>query len=1318
MKRLLIQIAIVALPAVFTACGSSPTVGSDDQSASNDDAEENEGDSGVGPKLPDGGFGEDGQQQFIDDSEEECKPVDCDDLGADCGAASDGCGGLLDCGECNADEECGILEHNVCTNPDDICEPLTKKEACDGKECGTTGDGCGGGHDCGSCGDGEACGVDEAFQCGNASAGGACEAAIESCEGVGAECGQIGDGCGGMLDCDAETGGCPDGQFCGLGGPDKCGDPADCTPLTVAEACEGKCGFVSNGCGAEVDGGLIECPGCADGEACGAGGVVNVCGSAEDACVPTTEAAACGTRECGAVSDGCAGSHVCGACQAGEVCRNGACGPPCEPTPQTTACEGNECGLVSDGCGGSYDCGACPDGETCGVLEAFQCDVQPPVECVPLTPDAACADRECGIVFDGCGSEAANMIDCGALNGPCPDGEYCGVVQAFQCDPPPGAPECEATTCAALGFECGFALDECGNVYDCSAEGLSCDGATETCVGGIDGPAVCLSGGTGPGASCEVCDSIPDCSAAAQETRLTGRVITPGRTDGNTANQVGVPNAFVYILQTDDETVLPDIDSGIPSGGTACDRCADQDLGPVLVGATTDPLGNYTLEGNIPVDREFVLVVKIGKFRRAIKYTIASGNECTDVAVGELDTRLPRDMSDGLMVNIPRIAITTGEIDAMECVFEKMGIATSEFSEPGDTGESPARIHLYGYDGARMSTGATDEDDLHTDMDRIMSYDMLVFDCQGGGYPDYDQSDPRIREYVNRGGRMFASHYSYKWIQDNGNAAYDPDDPYNTGLAPSATWDTNAPYNLTLETGLVSVGRPNANDAKIQNFADWLVNEGAATENGGDYEIDIIDPRDSALSVGAGSEEFIYREMGGSETSVQQYAFNTPYGAPEEAICGRVAFSAFHVSSGGDFSAFADSIFPDHCDGTEGLPADLTDQEKVLLYMLFDLGSCVTTGEPEPPPCTPVTDCTGRCGNLPNGCGGIISCTCPDGVTCQSGGLCGIPECVPTTCADEGATCGIIADGCGGTLNCGVCPEGQACGLVTANQCTITCTPNDIADACDGVCGFASDGCGGVHECPGCDGSLTCIAGLCSDQTCVPQACPAELECGVVSDGCDGTASCGTCTLPEVCGGGGQPNVCGVPNCPALECNDLSAECGWIGDGCGGAVDCGQCPAGQVCQNNTCSGCQPRSCQDAGAECGAIGDGCGNIIECGDCPSGETCGVQAANQCGPPGNCKPMTCGQAAAECGLIGDGCGDTVDCGECPPGKVCGIEEAFKCGDPPPCVPDTCMDLGAECGAVANGCGGLLDCGPCGAGETCGLNEPNKCGSTGTAK
>jgi hypothetical protein len=1289
----------------------------------------------------------------------------------DCGKVPDGCGKFLECDECGDGEVCGLFEPNKCGMPKpDECKPKSSNQVCAGK-CGAVSDGCSDVIVCTSANGGESCtGADQCIDSKCTNTAPTCTAL--TCAQKMHTCGVDGDGCSGSLDC----GTCGMNQRCAYspqGNACEAYTAPSCVPTPATTACAGTCGIVGDGCGNQIrceDDDATKCP---MNTTCGGGGTPGVCGSGTT-CTQVPVATAC-TGKCGDQSDGCGGIYTCNSTNGGQSCdvNNGeSCGGggvanqcgkvACVPRTQAAACPGNangrSCGSQPDGCGNLIDCGGCSTNEVCGLNEPNICGQIP--QCQPTSRATVCVGK-CGSLPDGCGGSHQCSDDSNGVT--CTGQEYCGANgQANRCGIPPVS--CVERTCAELGHTCGLASDGCGHVINCwqgcAANNSSCTGScgsTSSCLA-QSGVQSCVAGG--PACSGSLCSSVPMSCASNSPTTLTGTVRTPGRVvNGNTLDQLPVPNALVYI-PGEPSVALPTIFQGVQANNTAsCGRCADEALvadgQSVLAAAVTNYRGEFVLQGRVPVGAAFNLVIKVGKWRRVVQVPAGVSAACMTRGLDLQYTRLAANRNDGLTgTTLPRIAVSTGSVDAMECVLLGIGISQSEFTIPTGTG----RIHMYRANGTRMpgstctgtyspgsqscsannNAGCVDnrsgcswnnasvaDTTLYASQAAINAYDMVVFDCEGTNH--YIRgSDPlsRLLSYVNNGGRVFASHWSYEWLDNNG--ALDMAAAWtNTGSATTGTGFVSLPSGTTTRT--------RANPVKSLVYRDWLDWQGALTgttagtlNNPTTPQMAITDPRDVAgATVGGSTDEWMYRNSSGAK--VQQLSFNTPYGAVENQICGRVAFSAFHVAAtdGGTTLATNNLYFPNECRSTA-----LTPQEKTLAFMLFDLGACVSGGDPPAPPaCEPKTAaelCPGvndACGFVSNGCGGVVDCAgCSPGFYCD-GNLCRPQQCAPNSCATLGYTCGTWPDGCGGSARnsqgvegCGECTGGQICGLNSPGICG-GCVRIPQNTACPtNSCGVVSDGCGGTYNCGACTSGFCGGAGpnTCGQNPCTPasqaMACN-QKNCGLVADGCGGTINCGVCTQPDTCGGGGAPNVCGRPMCTpkTLQQACSGLQCGWVSDGCGGAINCGNCTGGGVCGGNgpnMCGGtCTKTTCSAANAQCGNIADRCGGLLNCGPCPTGETCGATTPNRCGPGSSCTPRSCGSAGANCGLIGDGCGGAIDCGTCSSPQTCGgAGTPNQCGTGTQgCNKLTCSAQQVQCGAASDGCGGLLDCGACPSGYFC---------------
>ncbi len=582
------------------------------------------------------------------------------------------------------------------------------------------------------------------------------------------------------------------------------------------------------------------------------------------------------------------------------------------------------------------------------------------------------AGVECGPIGDGCGG----VLDCGT----CPMGESCGAGGPGKC----GKGMCTPTTCKQQGFNCGMAGDGCGNAIDCGTCTMP-----NTCGGG--GMAnVC-------GKPCvNLCKQQMMCKVGT--TTISGTVLAPTNPQLGYGNPDPLPNALVYVPN---DVVQPF------KNGVSCGKCGAEVTGAPLVSVNSGVDGKFVLP-NAPCGMNIPLVIQLGRWRRHI--VIPNVACCADTPLTADQTRFPRTQGEGNdpLNNIPLIAISTGQLDPIECVLPKIGIDLSQFTDPAGNG----RVRLYTDNGATIGN-QTQASALYDNPAELAKYDAVVFSCVGIKADKTKQEQQNVIDYANNGGRVFASHYGFVWLYNvapfSGTAVWNVDQP--------ALKDMLGPYVADVDTGF----------PKGMLFGNWLKTVGAS-QNG--TTVLVQQERHDFDAVVAPSQRWLYLDLmydklapgNGLDKNPLEYTFNTPVGAMPDNQCGRVLFSDFHVNT----SASGKGGFPAEC----GKAAPLTPQEKILEFMIFDLTSCV---QPDVPMCTPTTcqQLGYDCGKAGDGCGNLIDCgTCPNGQTCgsQSPNVCGGMMCTPTTCQQLGYDCGKTGDGCGNVIDCGTCPNGQTCG--------------------------------------------------------------------------------------------------------------------------------------------------------------------------------------------------------------------------------------------------------------------------------------------------
>jgi hypothetical protein len=511
-------------------------------------------------------------------------------------------------------------------------------------------------------------------------------------------------------------------------------------------------------------------------------------------------------------------------------------------------------------------------------------------------------------------------------------------------------------TCLALASNAGCGRDngETGFSTSSSDGGSSSDGTGSSGnnpMSGDSGGSCLTCGDGGSDSGIIVCPQGLQCNVPCNNlgtTTISGKVYDP-------AKKNPLYNVAVYVPQTPLEA-LP---KGVPTGADAC-SCAALFKSGGVVSTTTGVDGSFKLT-NAPVGNAVPLVLQVGKWRKLVTIPVTA---CQDNAQADKTLALPGTIPAGdTNDNMPDIAVSTGLADTLECLMTRMGLPTSEYvAGAGGTGHvhvfsggQPGPItsinYLMGKAEEPPMTGApASYTALWDSQADLMPYDVTLLSCEDG--ETYNANPTVLEDYLNAGGRVFASHYHYAWFTNptESGQSYMPPPDWGNNLA-SWTVGSNSSPTMTANGNIVQTLNGSTNPfVKGEALFQWLQLNGAISP--GAIALPINPVRYNAMLGPSNkpSQSWINDDTRGNAL---YFSFDTPVNAMPQPdggppnYCGRAVFSDLHV--GGEAMQADTNPPPGGC-----MQADLSPQEKALEFMLFDLSSCVIPDTVPPPDAGPL----------------------------------------------------------------------------------------------------------------------------------------------------------------------------------------------------------------------------------------------------------------------------------------------------------------------------------------------------------------------------
>ena len=308
----------------------------------------------------------------------------------------------------------------------------------------------------------------------------------------------------------------------------------------------------------------------------------------------------------------------------------------------------------------------------------------------------------------------------------------------------------------------------------------------------------------------------------------------------------------------------------------------------------SDARGRFHLRG-VPADgAPFRLVMQKGYFRRVLTLD-APG--CTSRPLEAALTTLPGKTAHyGPADTVPRIAVVSGAWDQLEKVLTKLGLEEFEL-----------------YDGTALGAEA---EALLASSTRMAPYHMIFINCGNRferAFTETLGAATALRSYVEAGGRLFVTDYSYDFVEQAFPEFIDFEGSHD-GEPLQKAESLNA-----AEVGLEGlVVEAEVLDAPLR---EWL----------GLPELGALLPNGRLQVVGFQTGWAVQREVVGKvwvqgEVLGVGVTQDTPRPLTSsfdlrsgDQQCGRVVFSSYH---------------------THGAEPQLLPQERVLEYLIFELGAC------------------------------------------------------------------------------------------------------------------------------------------------------------------------------------------------------------------------------------------------------------------------------------------------------------------------------------------------------------------------------------------